>query len=149
MLTGVHEASTPGLHVPSSINLDAYSRPRAQTSTSKPSEETNPSIRSSELLLQSSEHPRLDYTGRENESALDALWNHFVAVYDEKNGTLQLVEARNMALRGCVRTEAPKDEDEEEEAEGEALVSRFRILSIPGHEKGRREKTVNVYANIF
>lgn len=63
-----------------------------------------------------------------------------MAVYDEENGTLQLVEARNMALRGCVRTEASRDEDQESEAEGEVLVSPL-VLFVSDYD-AERKKTV-------
>ncbi|KAK2804107.1 hypothetical protein FQN50_006735 [Emmonsiellopsis sp. PD_5] len=88
-------ASTPGLTIPSTIPLTGYTKPR-QKRAPKHSTATNASITDSELLLQSSAHPKIDFVGKEGENELDTLWNHYAAVYDPDAGTLQLVEVRKM-----------------------------------------------------
>ncbi|OAX82782.1 hypothetical protein ACJ72_02870 [Emergomyces africanus] len=108
-------ASTPGMNVPDTIPLTAYSKPRSRA-RSKHNKTTNSNISTSELLLQSSAHPKIDFVGKEGENDLDALWNHYVAVYDPDAGILELVEARKMTVRGCVRRvprKAIADEDED------------------------------------
>ncbi|EQL30756.1 hypothetical protein BDFG_06790 [Blastomyces dermatitidis ATCC 26199] len=99
-------ASTPGISIPSSIPLTAYSRPRQNRQKHKTT--TNTTLSTSEILLQSSAHPRIDFLGKEGENELDTLWNHYVAVYDPDAGKLELVEARKMTVRGCVRRVARK-----------------------------------------
>lgn len=57
-----------------------------------------------ELLLHSRSHQNLDYTAREEEPRGSArLLNHFVGIYDAKNGKLDVVEAKRMVVRGLVR----------------------------------------------
>ncbi|OJD16316.1 hypothetical protein AJ78_03528 [Emergomyces pasteurianus Ep9510] len=109
-------ASTPGINVPDTIPLTAYSKPRSQArpSSSKHNTTANSNLSTSELLLQSSAHPRIDFVGKEGENQLDTLWNHYVAVYDPDAGVVELVEARKMTVRGCVRRvprKAINDED--------------------------------------
>ncbi|KLJ09309.1 DNA-directed RNA polymerase I subunit RPA49 [Blastomyces silverae] len=100
-------ASTPGISsIPSSIPLTAYAKPRQNRQ--KHHATTNTNLSTSEILLQSSAHPRIDFVGKEGEDELDTLWNHYVAVYDPDAGKLELVEARKMTVRGCVRRVARK-----------------------------------------
>ena len=90
-------------------------------SSARPSSNGRTDISTSELLLHSSHHPKLDYTAREEESGgADSLLKHYVGVYDPKNGELQVVEARNLVLRGTLRPTAPSaDINGSQEAEKE------------------------------
>ncbi|KKZ68732.1 hypothetical protein EMCG_05641 [[Emmonsia] crescens] len=109
-------ASTPGINVPESIPLTAYSKPRhkKRRSTSERNATTNTNLSTSELLLQSSAHPRIDFVGKEGDNELDTLWNHYVAVYDPEAGKLDLMEARKMTVRGCVRRVSRKAVNDDE-----------------------------------
>ncbi|KZF19117.1 RNA polymerase I associated factor, A49-like protein [Xylona heveae TC161] len=92
-------APTPGLSLPSNISFKPYRKARPAARGGH--------IQSSELLLHSSEHPKIDYTGREEGlGALDGLMKHYVGVYDPKTGELQVMETRNLVLRGTLRAEA-------------------------------------------
>lgn len=76
---------------------------------------------SSELLLQSSDHEKVDFVGREgNEDAADSQIKHYVAVVDPERKTWQVVEARRVKVRGAVRSK--KASQEEAESEDEAMV---------------------------
>ena len=68
-----------------------------------------------ELLLQTSAHPKIDYTAREEEApgAL-ALRKHYVGVYDPETGKLELLAARKMVVRGVVRSHQNTAADEAE-----------------------------------
>ncbi|PGH06150.1 DNA-directed RNA polymerase I subunit RPA49 [Blastomyces parvus] len=117
-------ASTPGISsIPSSIPLTAYSTPRQNRP--KHNAATNTTLSTSELLLQSSAHPRIDFVAKEGEDELDTLWNHYVAVYDPDAGRLELVEARKMTMRGCVRRVARKPINDEEGDEDVATKSNW------------------------
>ncbi|KAK2628475.1 hypothetical protein QTJ16_001578 [Diplocarpon rosae] len=103
-------ASTSGLAVPTSVHLKPYAKARS-----------NPAVRSGlsgriateELLLHSSEHPKLDYTAREEDAGgADALLKHYVGVYDPATGRMEVVEARKMIVRGSVRAQQATTEDE-------------------------------------
>jgi DNA-directed RNA polymerase I subunit RPA49 len=71
----------------------------------KPARES--SSRKDEFLLHSSDHPRLDYTGREEYGGgVDNLLKHYVGVYDPESGELQLVEAKRIAIKPVLRATA-------------------------------------------
>ncbi|PGH15788.1 hypothetical protein AJ79_02168 [Helicocarpus griseus UAMH5409] len=112
-------ASTPGLTLPPSLPLTAYTKPREQQKrrSQKHNATTSTDIAQSELLLQSSAHPKIDFVGKEGENELDTLWNHYAAVYDPDKATLQLVEMRRMTVRGCVRRVPRKESSDQEEEE--------------------------------
>lgn len=85
------------------------------------------SIAKRELLLQSSEHPTIDYTGREEEAGgTDSLLKHYVGIFDPSTGKLQVMEARKMAVRGIVRSQQAAPEALQDRG-----VSVVRIYSIP------------------
>ena len=77
----------------------------------------NPGIVSSEMLLQSSDHEKMDFVGREGTGDdADSQLKHYVAVVDPERKTWQIVEARRVTLRGAIRSNRKvEDEDEEEE----------------------------------
>jgi DNA-directed RNA polymerase I subunit RPA49 len=111
--------------VPESLSFKSYTKQRPKRSKTGLE---NASLASSELLLQTSSHPRLDFTGNEGENELESLWNHYVAVYDPDAGTLQLAEARKMTVRACVRL---LHVDSDLESEGElAAVRTLPVFSI-------------------
>lgn len=60
-------------------------------------------ITSSEHLLHTSAHSKIDYIAREEEGGSDSLLSHYLGVYDPESGQLQLVRARKLVLRGKVR----------------------------------------------
>ncbi|PGH23438.1 hypothetical protein AJ80_02548 [Polytolypa hystricis UAMH7299] len=113
-------ASTPGLTVPESLTLTTYDKPAPANKKRTQSASKNSTLTSSELLLHSSSHPKLDFTGKEGENELDSLWSHYVAIYDADSGTMQIMEARKMTVRGCVRQISPVVEEEETDDEGAA-----------------------------
>lgn len=78
----------------------------------------NKGIVSTELLLQSSEHPKLDFLGREADDDADSLLKHYIAVVDPERKTWQFVEVRKMTLRGSVRR-LKRDKDADEDAVSE------------------------------
>lgn len=117
------KATTPGLKTSGNVNLKPYVKTRTSASSSS-SSSRNQGIVSSELLLQSSEHPKLDFVGRESNEDADSQLKHYVAVLDAEKKTWEFVEVRRMVVRGAVRTLKPVDE-ESEESEDEAMVCSF------------------------
>jgi DNA-directed RNA polymerase I subunit RPA49 len=77
-------ASSPGL-TPSHVAFKAYSGPKNQH----------------DVLLHSSQHPRLDYTA--HPSTLDSNLSHYIAVFDPQAETLKIVPADHLHLRGTLR----------------------------------------------
>lgn len=120
--------TTPGVNQPRNINLQPYLKPRANTSSTS-SSTRNKGIVSSEILLYSSEHPKLDFVGREANDDADSQLKHYIAVIDPEKKTWQFVEARKVILRGAVRKMEPL-EDEESSEDEEMVCSPFLILLI-------------------
>lgn len=119
--------TTPGVNQPRSINLQPYLKPRANTSSTSFSTR-NKGIVSSEILLQSSEHPKLDFVGREANDDADLQLKHYIAVIDPEKKTWQFVEARKVTLRGAVRKMKPLED--EESSEDEEMVTSLPTLSL-------------------
>lgn len=87
--------------MPASISLQPFTKHR-KNAPQRPGR--SGAIATTEVLLHSSEHPKLDYTAREEEEGgSDALLKHYVGVYDPKTGKLEVMEARKMVVRGSVR----------------------------------------------
>jgi hypothetical protein len=97
------KASTPGVSLPTSISLKPYTKHRRNAPQRVGH---SGAIATTELILHSSEHPKLDYTAREEESSgADTLLKHYVGVYDPDTGKLEVMEARKMVIRGVVRAQ--------------------------------------------
>jgi hypothetical protein len=121
-------ASIPGLTIPSSISLDPYVKQRRHTPQrlGKGSE-----IATKELLLHSSEHPKLDYTAREEEAGgSNTLLKHYIGVYDPENGKMEVLEARKVVVRGVVRAHQATAEDEAAVVSRRSVVSAYAYLIL-------------------
>ncbi|TQS36835.1 hypothetical protein Golomagni_02705 [Golovinomyces magnicellulatus] len=100
-------ASVSGINVDAQVLFKPYLKDRANAIKGKPS------ISAHELLLLSSDHPKLNYKAKEEEAGgPNALRKHYVGIYDPATGNLDLIEARNTVLRGIVRTHQHEEEDE-------------------------------------
>ncbi|OBT54189.1 hypothetical protein VE04_04934 [Pseudogymnoascus sp. 24MN13] len=96
-------ASTPGLAFDKSLSLKPYTK-RRSNAPQRPGQ--SGSIATDELLIESSEHPAIDYVGREEEAGgTDRLLKHYIGVYDPATGGLQVIESRKMTVRGIVRAQ--------------------------------------------
>ncbi|KAL8810193.1 MAG: hypothetical protein Q9223_002184 [Gallowayella weberi] len=126
-------ASTPGLSFRPNLPMKPYKKPRKSNTSS-----TGKSpITTSEHLLQTSAHPKMDYTGREEEEVgTDALLNHYIGVYDPKSARLQLVRARKMTLRAKLRPTLADTEEETNTAKG--LSARSALGLTFGTKKSQR-----------
>ncbi|TAQ83850.1 hypothetical protein B7494_g7824 [Chlorociboria aeruginascens] len=70
-------------------------------------------IATTELLLHSSEHPKLDYIAREEDAdGPDALLKHYVGIYDSDTEKVEVMEVRKMVVRGSVRSQQASAEGE-------------------------------------
>jgi len=98
----------PVLAVP--VGLSAPSIPlRAYTQAKK---SAAPSRQDREIVLHSSEHPRLDYFATEEfGNSSEKLLKHYIAIYDPESAQMKLVQVRRVALRSTLRqTQAELDE---------------------------------------
>ena len=80
-----------------------YTKSRANTSQ-RPGR--SGAIATTEVLLHSSAHPKLEYTVREE----DTLQKHYVGIYDPETGRLEITEARKMQVRAAVRAHQATEE---------------------------------------
>ncbi|KAJ5104982.1 hypothetical protein NUU61_002329 [Penicillium alfredii] len=123
-------ASTPGLQCSTSLRWNPYIKTRENVPRSATSNR-NPGIVLSEVLLQSSDHAKMDFVGREGTGDdADSQLKHYVAVVDPERKTWQLVEVRRATLRGAVRTKRAAEEEFDEEmnnmrAQRTALTNTF------------------------
>ncbi|PQE16479.1 a49-like RNA polymerase i associated factor protein [Rutstroemia sp. NJR-2017a BBW] len=102
-------ASTPGLAVPASIALKCYTKSRKNAPQRAG---RSGAIATNEVLLYSSEHPKLDYTAREEGAGgSDALLKHYIGVYNPVTGQLDVMESRRMVVRGSVRVHQAATEE--------------------------------------
>jgi DNA-directed RNA polymerase I subunit RPA49 len=109
-------ALTPGLNIHSSTSLTPYTKPRRNAPKRAGQSGL---IATKEMLLQSSQHVSIDYTGREEDAGrTDSLLKHYVGVLDPKTGKLRVIEARKMTIRGVVRAQ---------EAAPEAMLQKDHI----------------------
>ncbi|KNG90971.1 hypothetical protein ANOM_000635 [Aspergillus nomiae NRRL 13137] len=135
--------TTPGVNAPQNLHLKPYLKDRADGSHSGRSTR-NKGIVSSELLLQTSEHPKMDFVGREAEDDADSQLKHYIAVVDPEKKSWQFVEVRKVTLRGAVRrTKAAADEEEEEvESENEEMktmrAQRTELTNTFGTKQSRK-----------
>lgn len=108
-------ATTPGVLNSKGLRFNPYIKNRQdveQTAT------RNPGIVSTEMLLQSSEHQKMDFVGREGTGEdADSQLKHYIAVVDPERKTWQVIEARRVTVRGAVRSRKPEEDEEESEEE--------------------------------
>lgn len=108
-------AFTPGLSLTSATRLKSYTKNRTRLPTNGNSDTTS----SKELLLRSEDDSKLQYTGKEEEVEEDdgganaggPYLKHYVGIYNPETGNLEVMEARNMVVRGVVRQHQPLPED--------------------------------------
>lgn len=99
------------------------------------------------MLLQSSEHEKMDFVGREGTGEdADSQLNHYVAVVDPERKTWQFVEARRVTLRGAVRSRKPEEEEESDEenslrAQRTALTHAFGTKQSKKAVQSRQENS--------
>lgn len=129
-------ASTPGLSFPPDLPLKPFRRPRKHnTSTTGKS-----AIASAEHLLHTSAHSSVDYLGREEEGdGAEGLLKHYVGVFDEQSGQLQLARSKKIVLRGIVRSARTDTEPETEKPQGLSTQAARVTLGLEfGNKKSQR-----------
>ncbi|PSN70935.1 DNA-directed RNA polymeras-like protein I 49 kDa polypeptide [Corynespora cassiicola Philippines] len=124
-------AATPGLNFPSKISFKPYKHSKIL-----------PGGTSTELLLQSSEHPRLDYTAREEkDGSSESLLKDYVGVYDPATRKLQLVEVKKVTVRSTLRSETEEMREEQAKIEAQRstmTVKRHALAAEFGSKKSRK-----------
>ncbi|CZT21597.1 related to DNA-directed RNA polymerase A (I) chain [Ramularia collo-cygni] len=106
---GLHPVlvSAPGMNAPK-VAFKGYSKARSSKKAASSQDILKPATH--ELLLQSSQHPRLDYTAAT--STVDPHLSHYVAVFDPATKQLEVTPAHHLSLRSTLRSEAAEVEQE-------------------------------------
>lgn len=137
-----------GLQFPEKVQgLKPYSKAQNITdSSSKPSSSgRNKGIVSTDLVLHSSEHPKLDFVGTESTEDADSQLKHYIAVIDAEKKTWQFIEVRRMTLRSTVKKRnvnvADEGSDNEDGADGTTVcILSFFVLMFPLQCDRRRDE---------
>jgi DNA-directed RNA polymerase I subunit RPA49 len=121
-------ASTPGITAPEDITFTPYRKTVMSRSTGQ---------RRQQVLLQSSQHGRLDYIAQE-EQAGGPLGNlkHYVAVYDAEKGEFTVTGCHKVTLRSTLRP--TQEEIEEAKAQQERQTYSSMRLAL-GQEFGTKK----------
>lgn len=123
-------ASTPGLSFPQDLPLKPFRRPRKHNASTT----GKSAIPLAEHLLHTSAHLTVDYLGREEEGdGAEGLLKHYIGVFDEQSGQLQLVRSKKIVLRGMVRSARIDTEAKTEKPQG------FSARSTLGLEFGNKK----------
>ncbi|KIW27360.1 uncharacterized protein PV07_07104 [Cladophialophora immunda] len=123
-------ASSPGVRLPSNLSFDGFSK-------------REPSGRGSSLLLQSSDHPTIDYAATESGTtdAAEKHVRHYIAVFDPASNKLKVVEAKRVTVRSTVRQVDNQESDGEEdgaETKPAPTPSRAALTQAFGTKKSKR-----------
>lgn len=115
--------SSAGVTISPSIPFQPYTKPRANVQQ-RPGRSR--AIATTEVLLHSSAHPKLDYTVREEETQQ----RHYVGVYDPATGKLEVTEARKMEVRAAVREHQATEEQVHQVCQqGVCLICVYQMLT--------------------
>lgn len=125
--------------MPSKISFNPYKRTKVL-----------PQGESTELLLQSSEHPRLDYTAQEErDGSSESQLQDYVGVYDPATNKLQIVPVKRVVVRSTLRSEVEEMRQEQAaiEAQNNTITAKRAALAAEfGSKKSRKaleDRTLN------
>lgn len=139
LVANINVAATPGLSFPSQMSFKPYKHTKIL-----------PSGESTELLLQSSDHARLDYLAQEErDGSSESQLKDYIGVFDPATSKLKIVPVRRVVVRSSLRSET--EELREEQAALEARQStmsakRYALAAEFGSKKSRKaleERTLN------
>ncbi|KAF1850828.1 DNA-directed RNA polymeras-like protein I 49 kDa polypeptide [Cucurbitaria berberidis CBS 394.84] len=132
-------AATPGLSFPKRTTFTPYKHTKIL-----------PQGDTTQLLLQSSEHARLDYLAQEErDGSSESHLKDYVGVFDPATNKLQIVPVKRVVVRSTLRSEM--DQMREEQAQLEArqntmAAKRYALAAEFGSKKSRKaleERTLN------
>lgn len=124
-------AATPGLKLPSRINLKPYQHTKILPKSSVTT-----------VLLQSSDHARLDYLAQQElDGSASAQLKDYVGVFDPETKKLQIVPVKRVTVRSTLRSETQELQEEQarlEAAQGTMSAKRHALAAEFGSKKSRK-----------
>lgn len=122
--------TAPGIKTPQ-VPFRAYSKPKGAKSASAP---VKPN--SHDLLLHSSQHPKLDYTA--TPTVGDEHIKHYVCLFDPASHTLEVAEAHHLTLQSTLRSEIYELHEAENEERKTYAKQREALGSEFGTKKAKK-----------
>jgi DNA-directed RNA polymerase I subunit RPA49 len=136
-------ATTPGLNFPARITFNPYKRTRVL-----------PGGATEHLLLQSSEHARLDYTAQEEQDgSSESQLKDYIGVFDPATNKLQIVPVKRVVVRSTLRSETEEMREQQENLEARQptmMAKRHALATEFGSKKSRKaidDMTLNAITN--
>jgi DNA-directed RNA polymerase I subunit RPA49 len=124
-------AATPGLKLPSRISLKPYQHTKILPKSSVTT-----------VLLQSSDHARLDYLAQQElDGSASAQLKDYVGVFDPETKKLQIVPVKRVTVRSTLRSETQELQEEQarlEAAQGTMSAKRHALAAEFGSKKSRK-----------
>lgn len=103
-----------------------------------------------DLILQSSDHPRLDYLAKEEKNgSSESQLRDYVGVYDPATGKLQIIPVKRLTVRSTLRSETEELQNQQERVEAARMTNmakRHALAAEFGSKKSRKaieDMTVN------
>ena len=91
---------------------------------------------STELLLHSSQHPRLDYSAQEeHDGSSESQLKDYIGVFDPATNKLQLMPVRRVTVRSALRSEAEELRQEQAQLE---TAKRYALAAEFGSKKSKK-----------
>ena len=117
------EAISPGINLPNNLKWRAFSKSSGQDS---------------KIQLHSDSHPVLDYTANQENASREEHIKHYVAIYDETCGELEIIEARLMTARRIIRQASPASESGSPVEPVSNYVARSNLTQEFGTKKSKK-----------
>ncbi len=122
---------TPGLKFPSKIVFNPYKCTK-----------TGPQGEQTELLLQSSQHSRLDYVAQEErDGSSESQLKDYIGVFDPATSSLKIMPVKRVTVRSTLRSEIEELRQEQEELEkrqNTMTAKRFALAAEFGSKKSKK-----------
>ncbi|EDU40658.1 DNA-directed RNA polymerase I a polypeptide [Pyrenophora tritici-repentis] len=132
-------AVTPGVKLPSNISFKPYKRTKVE-----------PSGTTTELLLHSSDHPRLDYTAQEEkDGSSESYLQDYIGIFDPATKKLQIVPVKRVVVRATLRSEIAEMQEEQARLDTQTSTiaeKRAALAAEFGSKKSRKaleDRTLN------
>ncbi|KAL6160092.1 DNA-directed RNA polymerase I subunit rpa49 [Exserohilum turcicum] len=134
----------PGLAIPPSISFNPYKRTKVLAQGD-----------STELLFQSSDHPRLDYTAQEErDGSSESQLQDYIGVYDPATSKLHIVPVKRVVVRSTLRSETQEMQAQQAALDAQSnttTAKRAALAAEFGSRKSRKaleDRTLNAIKSV-
>ncbi|KAL9108920.1 MAG: hypothetical protein Q9227_006316 [Pyrenula ochraceoflavens] len=121
--------SSPGIRLPRNLHFESY---------------TDQHSRTPELLLHSSSHPSIDFIGRDEQ--IHSGQNHYLAAYNPRARSIQLLEAKHLTARASVRQRPTENDNSEDDTSQTPLKKSTKAALTEAFGNKKSKKRVQAFA---